>query len=377
MLSASENTPMRILMVTGILDRGGAETMIMNLYRKMDRSKIQFDFVEHSLVPGAFDDEITALGGVIYHRSRLNGLNYLEYKKWWNDFFNNHPEYRIIHGHIESMAAVYLSIAKEHGLYTIAHSHSINSRNIIKQIVFDIVTYKTRYISDHLFACSYEAGKSRYGKEFCIPSTKCTILHNSIDVDKYLFDNELRKETRTSLGIRDTDFVIGHVGRFVVEKNHDFLLNVFREISKTDQNTRLLLVGDGELRSTIEEKAKSADVYEKTIFVGVQENTAPYYMAMDCMVFPSIVEGLPLTLVEAQTASLPCVISSNIPSDCVLVDDLLDVLSLNEKVSVWANAALSSKQWSRRSERDIIRKKGFDTSNTAEWLTEFYYEKTR
>ncbi len=152
-----EHEPIRILHVIGIMNRGGAETMIMNLYRNIDRNKVQFDFVENSSEPAAFDEEILSLGGKIYRCPHYNGKNHFAYVKWWNTFFQKHPgEYPIVHGHLGSTAAIYLSVAKKHGAYTIAHSHSAGSGSAM----YRMFAYPTRYIAAKLFGCSKDAGLS-------------------------------------------------------------------------------------------------------------------------------------------------------------------------------------------------------------------------
>src|SRR5690625_2672586 len=149
--------PNRILHVFGGMGRGGAETMVMNLYRKIDRSKIQFDFIVHTQNKCDFDDEIELLGGRIYRVPRYNGKNHFQYKRAWHKFLMNHPEYKIIHGHVRSTASIYLKIANSYGLITISHSHNTSSGKGFSAIVKNIFQYKIRYIADYLFACSQTA----------------------------------------------------------------------------------------------------------------------------------------------------------------------------------------------------------------------------
>ena len=165
------NDPIRVLQVIGIMNRGGAETMIMNLYRNIDRQIVQFDFVENENDGAFFDEEIRNLGGQIYHCPRFTGKNYFTYRKWWKEFFDNHHEYKIVHGHIGSTAAIYLKEAKNHGIVTIAHSHNIDGKNR-KQFFYNILSYPTRNIADYLFMCSKQAGIDRYGKENALDSKR-------------------------------------------------------------------------------------------------------------------------------------------------------------------------------------------------------------
>ena len=369
------NKPIRILMVTGILDRGGAETMIMNMYRHIDRSKVQFDFVEHSLIPGAYDEEIQSLGGRIYHRSRLNGLNYFEYVKWWNKFFDDHPEYHVVHGHIESMSAVYLSIAKKHHLYTIAHSHNTSEGLTLKQLIFNVVTYKTRYIADNFFACSMKAGEDRYGSVFDIAKPNCKIFYNAIKIRDFAYNPEYRKQIRREFGIDENTLLLGHVGRFRKEKNHELLVEIYKEIIKDRQNTKMIFVGDGPLFNMIREKVKNEGLENGIIFAGMRADVNRIMCAMDVLLLPSSHEGLPVTIVEAQASGLPCIISDRVPTDCIVFDELVQFQLLTSSPGEWAYQALKSKTQNRSIDAKVLADRGFDVESAAKWLERFYIEK--
>ena len=154
----------RILHVLGSLNMGGAETLIMNLYRNIDRDKIQFDFVVHTNKIGLYEDEIKELGGKIYRIQRYKGINHFSYKKEWNNFFEEHKEYKIIHGHMRSTASIYLKIAKKYGRITIAHSHNTSNGHGFSSLVKKILQYNIRNVSDYFMGCSYEANKRLFGK---------------------------------------------------------------------------------------------------------------------------------------------------------------------------------------------------------------------
>ncbi|MGN1418016.1 MAG: glycosyltransferase, partial [Acutalibacteraceae bacterium] len=348
------------------------ENMLMNLYRNIDRSKVQFDFIEHTNEKAAFDDEIIALGGKIFRCPSFKGINYFAYKKWWKDFFESNPQYTLIHGHMGRTAAIYLAQAKKKKIFTIAHSHSTFQKNIT-EILYKLWSFPIRFIPDCFFACSRESGISRYGKKV---GSQCTVLKNAIDTGHFDFNMETRKAMRHELNVEEKT-VIGHVGRFFEAKNHSFLLDVFAEIHKKEPKSVLLLVGDGELRSKIENKAKSLGIFDSVIFTSVKADVAPYYQAMDVMCFPSFYEGLPLTTVEAQTAGLACVISDRVPDECILTQGLVDVMSLSDSAGNWADTVLEAAKKTRKSRKQEVTEKGYDIKETAKKLEAFYLENAK
>lgn len=368
------NTPIRILHVIGIMNRGGAETMIMNLYRHIDRSLVQFDFVENSVEPAAFDDEIFSLGGKIYRCPHYNGKNHFAYRKWWESFFAAHEgEYGIIHGHLGSAAAIYLFIAKKHGLYTIAHSHNTGTRSL-RNALYGAYAFPTRYIADFFFGCSQAAGLSRYGQRVCEDPQRFAILKNAIETERFAFHPELREEIRKKFCVEDR-LVIGHVGRFFAQKNHRFLIEVFAQIHRAEPRAVLLLVGDGELRPKIEEQVRLLDLTEHVIFTGVQADVSSFYQAMDVFAFPSLYEGLGIAVVEAQGTGLPCVISDKVPTESILADNLVTVMRLQDSSEAWAEHILSRLGQPRHSRTEELRAAGYDIHDTAKWLEEYYLNK--
>lgn len=364
--------PIRVLHVIGIMNRGGAETMIMNLYRHIDRSKVQFDFVENSSEPAVFDEEILSLGGRIYRCPHYNGKNHFTYVKWWNDFFKAHPkEYPIIHGHLGSTAAIYLSIAKKYGAYTIAHSHNTNAEKSLQQWLFNVYSYPTRYIADKFFTCSKEAGIARFGEKIAEDPQKCIMINNAINVVGYVYDPIARVKKKKQLGL-NSEVIIGHVGRFNPQKNHTFLLEIFAALLKKEPNAVLLLVGGGEDMPKIQAKAQTLGIAEHVRFLGIRSDVAGLMQAMDVFVFPSLYEGLPVTMVEAQAAGLPCIISDKVPPECILTEGLVDVLPLSAGAETWAEKILEKRDVPRTDRRTEIAAHGFDINTEAIKLQEFY-----
>lgn len=365
--------PIRVLQVIGIMNRGGAETMIMNLYRQIDKKKVQFDFVEHTNERAIFDDEIERMGGKIYHCPRFNGKNYFAYKKWWNDFFlNEGVEYTIVHGHIGSTAAIYLKEAKRRGKFAIAHSHSSGTDYSMKSMIYKMFSYNTRNVADYFLGCSKVAGIDRYGKKIVANSSKFKVLQNAIDVDKYVYSTERRQEIRNELGYSPEQLVIGHVGRMTAEKNHAFILKIFKCISLARSEARLVLVGDGKLREKLEEQVKNLGLSDKVSFLGVRADVNDLMQAMDIFVFPSLFEGLPVTMVEAQASGIPCVISDKVPEECIITEGLVTIKNLLDSSEEWANHILSKREIPRVDRSEEIRKCGFDIKETEKWLEEFY-----
>lgn len=364
--------PIRILHVIGIMNRGGAETMIMNLYRNIDRTRVQFDFVQNEGGPAAYDEEILALGGRIYHCPRYRGKNHFAYTKWWNAFFKEHTgEYPVVHGHIGSTAAIYLAIAKKYGIYTVAHSHNTNTMATLTDKLYWIFAYPTRYIADHFFACAEEAGVSRYGHRIGTNKKQCAVLRNAIDTSRFSYNETVRQTIRKQLSINKPTKVIGNISRFSEQKNHSFLLDIFAQIHKKNPDSVLLLVGDGDLRPQIEADVAEKHLEDAVIMTGVQSNTWDYYQAMDVFLMPSLYEGLPVSLVEAQTAGLPCCVSTNVPRESGITD-LVQFRSLEDSPEVWADWVLECAQKPRKDTSEQIRQAGYDITETSRWLEDYY-----
>ncbi len=358
----------RVLQVFGIMNRGGAENMIMNLYRSIDRTKIQFDFVVHKSQRGSFDDEIESLGGKIYKCPEFNMKTYFKYKKWWNEFFIENPNYKIIHSHIRSCASIYISIAKKHGLKTIIHSHSTSNGRGVKAFVKKILQMPLRHCCDYYFGCSKEAGKWLFGKKI-IKSNNFYVLNNAIDVSR--FNNfAKREEVRKSLNIKNSDLVIGTVGRINTPKNPDFIIDIIKMLQKKINDFVFLWVGDGELREHIQKRIDDEELNSHIIMVGIREDVESLMAAMDLFILPSLWEGLPVVVVEAQASGLPCIISDNITRE-VAISDLVSYVPLSAGAEFWSDIIISM---------DIIRKdvsmqlieSGFDISQTSKWMMDFY-----
>ena len=364
--------PIRVLHVIGIMNRGGAETMIMNLYRHIDRSKVQFDFVENSSEPAVFDEEILSLGGRIFRCPHYNGKNHFTYVKWWNDFFKTHPkEYPIVHGHLGSTASIYLSVAKKYGAYAIAHSHSSGTDHSLHANLYQILSYNARNVADYFFACSEAAGKERFGSKV-VSGDHYAVLNNAIDVNRFSYNPSVRNAVRDELGIGQIQLVVGHIGRYTKEKNHEFILKIFSELKKMDSNARLLMVGDGTLRTHIMQMAEQASLSSDVIFTGVRSDVERLVQAMDVFVLPSLYEGLPVTMVEAQTVGLPCIISDKVPSECILTEGLVDIMTLSASPEAWAEKILAKRAIPRTDRRAEVAAHGFDITTEAVKLQEFY-----
>ncbi|PKL26954.1 MAG: glycosyltransferase family 1 protein [Spirochaetae bacterium HGW-Spirochaetae-2] len=364
---------MRILHVLGGLDRGGAEVMVMNLYRHIDRTRIQFDFVIHTPNRGYYEEEIEALGGIVYRVPRFTGFNILTYIKAWKTFFQGNRAFSAVHGHIGSSAAIYLAIAKGFRLFTIAHSHGAGNTPDFKGLMYSFFSFPTRFIADYFFACSRAAGLSRFGKNI-VDSHRFTIVKNAIVIEEFGFSQEIRTAFRAQLHLGDK-FVLGHVGRFDPLKNHTFLLEVFKLVHESCPDSILLLVGDGEERSHIERAIDILGLTDSVILLGSRSDVSSILQAMDVFVFPSIAEGLGISLIEAQATGLPCVVSRNVPSEAKITN-LVDFLSLRDNKTKWATAVLEKRiTVHRESHHNELIEYGYDIHKMVSQLEKFYMHK--
>lgn len=362
--------PIRVLQVLGGTNLGGAESRVMDLYRNMDRTGIQFDFAVHTRDKGFFDEEITALGGRIYRLPRFVGYNLLSYRKAWKRFFAAHPGYACVHGHMTSTASLYLPLAKKAGVkITAAHARSAGVDGGLKGMLTRLLRYPLWRRADYCLAASAPAGEAVFGKK-AVRLGKVRVLPNAIEADKYAYDPVRRQEMRTRLSLKEA-FVLGHVGRFHPCKNHGFLMEVFAAVCEKHPDSRLLLLGEGSGMEEIRKKAEELGVLDRVDFLGNRANVADYYQAMDCFVFPSLYEGLPGTVLEAQAAGLPCVVSDAVTKE-VGITDLVAFLPLSAFRKDWAETVLKKAEGPRKDRTEQIRQSGFDVKTQAAFMQRFY-----
>lgn len=359
--------PIRVLHVVTYMGRGGLETMLMNYYRHIDRSKVQFDFLVHREFEADYDPEIISLGGRIFRLPRLVPWSG-SYRNALKVFFDTHQEYKIIHVHQDCLSSIILKSAKEHRVpVRIGHSHTNNQDKNFKYLIK--LFYKRRIPgnSTQLFACSKEAG------DWMFDGAPYQILKNAIETSKYVYNSRVRVHMRKQLGIPDGAFVLGHVGRFHPQKNHAHLINIFAELKKIKQNSILLLVGDGDLRSSIEGRIANLGLSDSVIFTGVRDDVPDLMQAMDCFILPSVYEGLGIVAIEAQASGLPCILSDGVPEECDITS-LTEHVALKEAPSVWAERILGHTKKTRLDTTKEIIRAGYDIGENAQWLQNYYLE---
>ena len=328
----------RILHVVGTMDMGGQETFIMNLYRKIDKKQMQFDFVVHSQKRGYYDDEIEKLGGKIFRIAPIGKHVWKHCKELYSILKNN--DYNIIHRHTcSSIVAIDLLVAKIAKVKKrIVHCHATKATD--HKYINVLLRPLMNYLSNVKLACSISAGKFLFGKK-----EKFKVIYNAIDVQKFKFDESVRNNIREKYNSKEK-FVIGHVGRFGKEKNHMFLLKVFKDIVEEDKNVELWLIGDGELKEQVQKAVENDNIKSKVKFLGTQSDVSKFLMAIDVFVFPSLYEGLGIALIEAQCTGLNCVVSDEITQEAIITDNVKK-LKLNIDPKYWAETILNSKSTKR------------------------------
>lgn len=366
--------PIRILHVLGSTDLGGAESRIMDIYRCLDREKIQFDFMVHQEKTGYYEEEIKAMGGRIYRVPRFKLYNIGSYKKAWRAFFAEqnarHMKFHAVHGHMTSTAAIYLPIAKASGVpITIAHARSAGVDKGIKGIVTKSIRRPLRKRCDYMFACSGLAGEAVFGSRNVL-SEKVKIIPNAIDAAKFSYRETVRTELRRKMQLEDK-FVVGHIGRFHYAKNHEYLLEVFAHIAAKKENAVLLLLGEGTRMEEMKKMAARLNVQDKVLFLGNKKETWDYYQVMDFFVCPSRFEGLPGAVVEAQAAGLACLISDTIAKE-VGITELVTYKSIQEEPQKWVDFVLEHQEYAREDKYEQLVAAGFDVKEQVKRYEQFY-----
>ncbi len=364
---------LRVLHSVSNMARAGIETTLMNYYREIDRSQIQFDFLANKPVPGEYDEEIRSMGGRVFVSPGLNPLHYPQYKRFMAELLHSNPEIGILHAHNEAMGYYALQSAKDAGLpVRIAHAHSTR---IIRDYKYPLKLVCKQLIpgaATDYWGCGRDAGIYYFGEKRWQASG--FVLRNAIDVSRFAFRQEIRDRLRQLHGLENC-FVIGHVGRFNVAKNHSRLLDIFAEITKAVPEARLVLIGTGELEQSVKEKARDMGIQDKVLFLGQMPDVSEWYQAMDCFVLPSLFEGLPVVGIEAQAAGLPCFFSDRV-TDEALLSPAARRVSLQAEDAEWAREILAVRQSETDRPRgmDDVRQAGYDIHVEARKLQEIYLE---
>lgn len=350
----------RMLHIVGGMYPGGLENFIMNIYRNLDRDKVQFDVIVHSIREGDHTKEIEAMGGKVYlapRKSRHPLGNFLAIRRIVKE-----NGYQVAIRHSDNAFPVLDLLAAKMGgaKRRIYQSHSSDSSHVGLHKFFRMFM---GVIPTDCFACSENAGHWMYGKR------EFQIVKNAIDVEQYRYSPQIREQARNEWKMEDC-VVYSHVGIYMPAKNHKFLVAFFAEIVKRQPNARLLLIGEGGLREEIEEQIKELHLEEQVILTGIRSDVPKLLQMTDVFLFPSVYEGLPLSVIEAQAAGLPCLISDRITKE-VVVTGQMTALSLGESKERWAEraAALSEIPRDRYAEtsQEQVKKAGYDVKELAEW----------
>lgn len=357
----------KVLYVNGnIMKRGGIEAFMMNYFRNIDPAKVHIDFLVHGYGKGEFDEEIQARGSRILHVP-TKSKHPLKYVKELKKIFLT-GKYDIVHSHVDAMSCWVLKVAKECGIRVrIAHSHNTDhlTTNRIKYAINEYARNNICRYATHRFACSEAAGRWLFGEN------AFQVIPNAIECDRFRFSEKLRKRMRKEIGFCDENIVIGHVGRFDTQKNQGFLIDVFEKLYQKNPNVRLMLIGDGWMKKSIEVSVREKKLQDVVSFMGSQKDVNNYYNAMDLFVLPSLFEGLGIVLLEAQINGLPAFASDVVPEE-VVISDNVKFLPLDEKK--WVLELFESIAMVGNRIGNYINCEKYDIRKAALMLTEIYID---
>ena len=362
--------PIVVAQIMGKWFGGGVEAVIMNYYRNIDRSKVQFDFICDEDSTNIPYDEIKKLGGRVIICPPYQKI--FEYERFLIDLFKKN-NYKIVHSNINALSVFPLRAAKKAEVpIRIAHSHSTTNKkewkkNLMKQA---LRPFSKKYATDY-FACSELAGRWLFGYK-TFEQGKVTIINNAIDLDKFKYDEKIRKDKRKELGIKDDTLVIGHIGRFVAQKNHIFLIDIFNELHKKEKDSILLLIGQGPLMNEIKQKVEVLGISDSVRFLGQRDDVSELYQAFDVFLLPSLYEGLPVVGVEAQATGLLCELSSDMTNETKVLDTTR-FMSLDDTAEEWATIILDDySMFKRKDTTSEITKNNFNIRMEAKKIEEKY-----
>lgn len=370
---------MRVLHFVSTLSRGsGVMSVIMNYYRHIDRETVQFDFLcfipDRNSSADSHAEEIKRLGGRIYFVDKP-GSSFRSVKQLYSFFRVHAGDYTWLHNHEVYLTFLLRPISKRYGLEKfIVHCHATKySDKPLNAVRNGILCLPIRFMNVERFACSEAAGKFLYGDKM-VNAGKVFIMHNAIDCEKFRFRPEVRERLRKEMGF-EGKFVIGHVGRFERQKNHEFLLNVFRSFLEFNPDSLLLLIGNGSLEESIHRSNR--DIEEHIVFLGQRNDVYEWYQAMDVLWLPSFYEGFPVVALEAQASGLVCILSEAISCEANVTDKVL-YLSLNKSPKSWAEKItkfINNKLVTRTDDWKLLKKAGYSIEYENKNVQSFYMGK--
>lgn len=362
-----------ILMVVANTRMGGAQAFILNILRNIDHDRFHIDFaINFYAENNGIEDECRQYGCKFHILPYFKVYNYLSYYREWDKFLSTH-KYDIVYAHATNSASLFLKIAKKYGMRTIAHSHSAGYRGgRIEQLTKKFFAKGVGKVADYWFACSDKAAERLYGIDYR-QYPHYYDIPNAIEAQKYLYDEEIRQRVRLEIGVDDNTFLCGHVGTFSGPKNHLFLVDIFKDIVAQRPNARLVCCGAGALMSSVKEHARELGVLDKIIFAGVVKNCNEYMMAMDVFIFPSIFEGFPVSILEAQATGLPLLMSDVITKEVDLTS-LVNRMSIKEHPSKWAEKVLSLESSQRDIYNEVISRSKYNMRETVKMFERLYTE---
>lgn len=360
------NQPIRVLHIVQRLEAGGTQALLMNIYRNIDRNKIQFDFLVEYPNKYFYDDEVLSLGGRVFYSTVRVDYNLIKFKRMFSMLLKN-ENYKIIHMHMSNVGYICFKEAKKQGVpIRIAHNHNNGSDFGIKTFPRYILGKLYTVYATNFFACSKEAG------EFRFKNKPYYVMKNGINSAKFIYNQDTRNIIRNKLKLNDK-LVVGHIGRFHKQKNHMFLLDIFYKLHQKEKKSILLLIGDGDLKEKIQKKIEQLNLKEHVILLGNIKNVNEILQAIDILLLPSLFEGLGIVAIEAQAASTPVLCSDTVSKD-VEISPICYKYSLNKSSNDWANKVLeiSRNNISRKNMQSYIKAAGFDIYDVTLTLQNFY-----
>lgn len=364
---------MKVLQVGLSFNPGGIESFVMTYYRKLSKQGVRFDFI--SMFPHlAYEEEIKSLGGKVFHTCDTR-KHPLKFSRQMRKILRI-GRYDAVHVNMLSAANIVPLIVASYGKVptVIAHSHNSSTPGVVRNLLHRINRPLIPMFATKYFACSELAGEWLFSKKIR-KSNNYHLIHNALDLKKFAFSLSEREEIRHELGV-EGKFVLGHVGRFEEQKNHKFLLEIFREVASACEEAILLLVGEGELQEMIQKKAEEYGIEDRIRFLGIRKDVAKLWKGMDIFVFPSLFEGLPIVALEAQASGIRSVMADTITTEVKLVEKV-KFLSLQDSPKEWSRVILSYKGENRSEEensgiRQAFAKAGYDIESAAQTLLSYY-----